>query len=165
MVCVVFVRMKQHSRDEYNLLMSDAHTTRGATKLWTQAGWTRCISDAFEIVGACEISPHLKVDAGSTDLLGIRLEAVAQVTTMRQVQTHDAIMWRKQCSVHLVGGKVERQKCKRQLTVCTNPSHQILHLQNTPLLSFAAVAGHCLSANVADGTEQCEKGEKGEKVK
>ena len=44
---------------------------------------------------------HLKKDGHSRDLLGVSLEAVAEVTAMGQVQAHDAVMWLQQRSVHL----------------------------------------------------------------
>jgi hypothetical protein len=48
---------------------------------------------------------HLKVDGGGGDLLGVCLEAVAEVASVGQVQAHDALMRGQQRSVHVeVGG-------------------------------------------------------------
>jgi hypothetical protein len=44
---------------------------------------------------------YLKVDGHSTDLFGIRLEAVAEVASVGQVQAHDAVVGVQQTSEHL----------------------------------------------------------------
>jgi len=44
---------------------------------------------------------HLKEDGHSRDLLGVCLEAVTQVTAVREVQAHDAVMGLQKSCVHL----------------------------------------------------------------
>lgn len=44
---------------------------------------------------------HLEEDGDGRDLLGVRLEAVAQVAAVGQVQAHDAVVGLQQRCVHL----------------------------------------------------------------
>ena len=44
---------------------------------------------------------HLEEDGGGGDLLGVRLEAVAQVAAVGQVEAHDAVVGVEQGGVHL----------------------------------------------------------------
>ena len=45
---------------------------------------------------------YLEVDGGGRDLLGVGLEAVAEVAPVRQVQAHDTVMRVQQGSVDLM---------------------------------------------------------------
>ena len=48
-----------------------------------------------------EPQAHLEEDGDGRNLLGVSLEAMAQVAAMGQVQAHDAVVGRQQRSVHL----------------------------------------------------------------